>query len=280
MSAVPPGPPASDRRRANDLDGTAWTRASISVWSDLRKSPEEVALGHPAMFPTALAERVISCFTRAQREEVVLDPFCGSGSALVAACRLGRRALGYEVCQEYALLAEQRLRGEERSPGTDYVLHLASANRLGEFTAPDSVALCLTSPPYWDVLARPRSADGRPVRDYTGATDDLSRAESYEAFLDRLAGVFAGVRTVLRPGGYCVVNVMDLRRGSRFYPLHCDLAARLTSPALGAPFVFDDLIVWDRRADYNRLRPLGYPAVFRVNKVHEFLLIFRRPPAP
>ena len=38
-----------------------------------------------------------------------------------------------------------------------------------------------------------------------------------------------------------------------------------------------DLIVWDRRWDYNFLRPLGYPAVFRINKIHEYILIFQKP---
>ena len=41
-------------------------------------------------------------------------------------------------------------------------------------------------------------------------------------------------------------------------------------------FLYDDLIIWDRHADYSSLRPLGYPSVFRINKVHEFVLIFRR----
>jgi hypothetical protein len=73
------------------------------------------------------------------------------------------------------------------------------------------------------------------------------------------------------------VNVMDLRKQSQFYPLHSDLAARLSEAGRERRFIYDDLIVWDRRADYNNLRPLGYPAVFRINKVHEFLLIFRKP---
>jgi hypothetical protein len=38
-----------------------------------------------------------------------------------------------------------------------------------------------------------------------------------------------------------------------------------------------DIIIWDRRQDYNNFRPLGYPAVFRVNKAHEFILIFQKP---
>ncbi len=66
---------------------------------------------------------------------------------------------------------------------------------------------------------------------------------------------------------------MDLRKKDRFYPFHADLAARLKNSG----FVFDDIIIWDRRQEYNNLRPLGFPSVFRVNKVHEYLLIFQKP---
>lgn len=42
-------------------------------------------------------------------------------------------------------------------------------------------------------------------------------------------------------------------------------------------FIYDDLIIWDRRHEYNNLKPLGYPAVFRINKIHEYILIFKKP---
>lgn len=69
---------------------------------------------------------------------------------------------------------------------------------------------------------------------------------------------------------------MDLRKKDRFYPFHADLSARLVETG----FILDDTIIWDRGHEYNNLRPLGYPSVFRVNKVHEFILIFRRPDTP
>jgi hypothetical protein len=55
--------------------------------------------------------------------------------------------------------------------------------------------------------------------------------------------------------------------------LHSDLATRATK--LG--YIFDDLIIWNRQSEYNNLRPLGYPAVFRVNKVHEFIVVLQKP---
>src|SRR5262249_24592942 len=84
--ASPPKRAAPRDRRANDLDGAAWTRYSISVWSDIRKTPEEIRWNHPAMFPSALAERLIDCLTT-DNDEYILDPFLGSGSTILAADR-------------------------------------------------------------------------------------------------------------------------------------------------------------------------------------------------
>jgi DNA modification methylase len=257
-------------RRANDLDGAEWTRSSISVWSDIRKTPEETALKHPAMFPVMLVERVIRCFTRAD-QRVILDPFCGSGSTLLAAANLRGRGVGFEVSPEYVALAERRM---EAAGAGGYELFHADAGQIPETLEPESVDLCVTSPPYWDILSQKRTADYKAIRDYGPAAEDLAKLGDYEEFVERLARVFEGVYRVLKPGAYCVVNVMDLRKKARFFPLHSDLATRLSGER--GPFIFDDLIIWDRRADYNNLRPLGYPAVFRVNKVHEFLIILRK----
>src|SRR5687767_4105302 len=74
-------------RRCNALGGKRWIQNSIRVWSDIRKSPEELRLKHPALFPAMLAERLIESFLPAGAH-LVLDPFAGTGSTLVAAQRL------------------------------------------------------------------------------------------------------------------------------------------------------------------------------------------------
>lgn len=260
--------------RANHLDGKTWTRNSISVWSDLRKTPEELRLKHPALFPAALASRIIECFA-APGDKVVLDPFAGLGSTIIAAAQAGLEGVGVELNRDFADVALQRLAAVVGEDGPAPLLHVADARKLPQYVEPESVDLVITSPPYWDILTRRRSADRKAIRNYGKAAADIGRITAYEDFLDALQEVFAQVFAALRPGKYCVPIVMDLRKHGRFYPFHADLSERLES--IG--FIYDDMIIWDRRQEYNNLRPLGYPSVFRVNKVHEFVLIFRKPAA-
>ncbi len=261
------GSQKAGNRPRTALDGKTWAKYSISIWHDVNKTAEERRMGHPAAFPCALPQRLIEIFSH--EGDLVIDPFAGTGSTLVAAARLGRRALGLEIDPSFVQLAGRRLSAEK--PGLATIIH-AEAALLCKYVEPASAALCVTSPPYWNVLSRKRTADYRPGRDYAGHRGDLSRVADYGEFINALGEVFSATLKSLKPNGYCVVNVMDLRKKNVFYPLHMDLAQELQRRG----FTLDDIIIWDRHADYNNLRPLGYPFVFRVNKVHEYLLIFQK----
>jgi len=266
-------------RRCNSLDGKRWLQNSISVWSDIRKSPEELRLKHPAMFPVALATRLMESFLPSGLQ-TVLDPFAGIGSTLVAAAQLGKQAIGLELSPEFVELAVNRPDGPRAAGRTagkaatgKAVIYNASATDLLQFVPENSIDMCLTSPPYWDILNQRRTADSKAVRHYGNLQNDLGTIADYDDFLSALTNIFADVLRVLKPGAHCCIVVMDLRKKNRFYPFHSDLASRLQ--AIG--YEFDDLIIWNRQSEYNNLRPLGYPAVFRVNKVHEFVLLMRKP---
>ena len=72
-------------------------------------SPESAKkIGHPAPFPVELPRRLIQLYT--YQNDVVLDPFMGSGTTAVVAKELGRQYIGYDTNQEYVELSNQRLR--------------------------------------------------------------------------------------------------------------------------------------------------------------------------
>ncbi|MGQ0635815.1 MAG: DNA methyltransferase [Planctomycetaceae bacterium] len=265
--------PVPASRRANELDGATWLQYSLSVWSDIRKTTEELRLKHPALFPVALVDRLMQAYLR-PAGRVVLDPFMGSGGTLVAARDAGKQGLGFELSPQFIELARERLRQqslEGRSGG--FEIRQGDARELVGELAAESVDLCVTSPPYWNILNQRRTADAKQLRHYGNLPGDLGCVESYEEFVRQLGDVFAGVLRALKPGCYCCVNVMDLRKQDRFYPFHADLSGELTQRG----FILDDLIIWNRGHDYNNLRPLGYPYTFRINKIHEFIVVFRKP---
>ncbi len=77
-----------------------------SVWTFPAEPARKV--GHPAPFPIELPYRLIQLYTF--RDEVVLDPFCGSGQTCIAAIKTGRHYIGYDTKEEYVKLAERRIR--------------------------------------------------------------------------------------------------------------------------------------------------------------------------
>jgi DNA modification methylase len=83
-----------------------WPGLCSTVWNIAPAAgPERV--GHPAPFPVELARRCIRLST--WPGEVVFDPFAGTGSTLVAAAQLGRKAVGIERSEKYCALAVDRL---------------------------------------------------------------------------------------------------------------------------------------------------------------------------
>lgn len=250
----------------NDLTSKEWLQYSFSIWRNFKKTPEEKNFKHPASFPVSLCERLIRTFSK--RECIVLDPFNGIGSTMVACKNLNCKGLGIDLSEEYCDIANRRI-------GTSNEIQIINGDSINilKNISDNSIDLCITSPPYWDILNMKRSADGKANINYSENKLDIGNIVDYDAFLKTLQSFFYEVKRVLKVNSYCIVNVMDIRKKSSFYPLHSDLANSMTE--IG--YIYDDIIIWDRQNDYNNMRPLGYPYKFRINKVHEYLMIFIKP---
>jgi len=249
-------------KRANDLSGKEWLQNSFSIWRDLKKSSEEKKLNHPASYPVVLCEKLIRTFAPGNCR--VLDPFCGIGSTLVAAKNLNCLGMGVDLSKEYCDIASGRIGdSNDISIINGDSFDVLENHEIGFFD------ICVTSPPYWDILNMKRSADQKEIVNYSESSLDIGNIPNYDQFLSNLQNLFKLVYSRLKSDTYCLINVMDIRKKDCFYPLHSDLSTKLRE--IG--FVFDDLIIWDRQSDYNNMRPLGYPYRFRINKVHEYILI-------
>lgn len=92
-------------RRRNTVSREEFLEGTKSVWTFPAVSAKQV--GHPAPFPVELPYRCIQLYTFEQ--EVVLDPFMGSGQTAIAAVKTNRHYIGYDTNEEYVQLAERRI---------------------------------------------------------------------------------------------------------------------------------------------------------------------------
>ncbi len=87
------------------IDADEFLEATVDIWEIPSESATRV--GHPAPFPVALPRRLIELYT--YRDDLVLDPFMGSGSTAVAAIQTGRHFVGFDTEPEYVELSERRI---------------------------------------------------------------------------------------------------------------------------------------------------------------------------
>jgi site-specific DNA-methyltransferase (adenine-specific) len=109
------------RRDERPFDPDARMITVGDVWTDIDRINQAAAerLGYPTQKPLALLERIISASSR--EGDVVLDPFCGCGTAVHAAHQLRRKWIGIDVTHLAVSLIEKRMR--DAFPGIAFEVH-------------------------------------------------------------------------------------------------------------------------------------------------------------
>jgi site-specific DNA-methyltransferase (adenine-specific) len=95
-------------KRLSTITRDEFLEYNKSVWNMKAESARKV--GHPAPFPVELPRRLIQLYTF--ENEIVLDPFMGSGQTAIAARKSHRHYIGYEIDENYVALANQRIQNE------------------------------------------------------------------------------------------------------------------------------------------------------------------------
>jgi site-specific DNA-methyltransferase (adenine-specific) len=94
-------------KRLSTITRDEFLEYNKSVWTFAAEPARKV--GHPAPFPVELPRRLIQLYSF--ENEIVLDPFMGSGQTAIAAVRSNRHYIGYEIDEKYVKLAIQRITG-------------------------------------------------------------------------------------------------------------------------------------------------------------------------
>lgn len=91
--------------RISDIDRQDFMDWTNGFWTFSGES--KARIGHPSPFPVALPHRCIKLFSYVG--DVILDPFVGSGSTLIAAVKNNRKGIGVEIDEAYCKIAKERL---------------------------------------------------------------------------------------------------------------------------------------------------------------------------
>ena len=81
-------------------------KRQLSIWNILPAKAKKI--GHPAPFPEELVDKFINLYS--YKDELILDPFMGSGTTALAALNSNRKYVGYEINKEYCDLANNRIK--------------------------------------------------------------------------------------------------------------------------------------------------------------------------
>ncbi len=109
-----------------------------SIW----RFPPERENPHPAPFPLALPVRCIFSVIDEEKKKLIIDPYCGSGTTLIAAKILGHNFIGIDISKEYVKFSEKRLKNykaEEKYVNEEMAKHIViktfkERKEKGEFT--------------------------------------------------------------------------------------------------------------------------------------------------
>ena len=270
-------------KHINCLTAKEWIKSQLGVWQFHYESRDiRDKSAHPATYPISLASRCISLFTH--EGELVLDPFVGSGTTLVSARDLNRNAVGFDLKQEYVDLCEERLARSAQPEDTAQMAFCADARDIEDYLEPESVSLILTSPPYANLLNRPRLNKSRrgierknsqylKTEQYSQDSRDLGTL-TLESYQEAMADIYGQLFPVLRERGHCVIDVPDMWLDNRRITIHTAVVEALRSVG----YELRNTIIWDRTNIVNRVGIFGWPSNYiTMGTTFEYLLDFWKP---
>lgn len=268
----------------NCLTPKDWLKHQVALWEfyyenrDIRDRDI-----HPAVFPIALPKKCIELFTH--KGELVLDPFAGVGTTLVAAKDTGRNAVGFDLNKKYVDYAKKRLSQQTLTKDTKQVMIQDDSINISDYLAEETVSLFVTSPPYSNMLNRPRlnkslrgnkriNSQYKKVQQYSNDPRDLGTMEP-KKYAEELGEIYKKILPLLKPKAHCVINITDLWWENKRVPVHIYVIKAMEE----AGYELRNTIIWDRRNLVNGAGIFGWPSNYiTLGTTFEYILDFWRPP--
>lgn len=264
------------RNKLNDLTGKEWLKLTKSFWVSEKCKDDKFSFQHPAPFLIKDIEKLISMFTK--KGMVVLDPFNGVGTTLIACNNLKRKGIGIDLSKKYCNLAEKRLAESNIKKGQTIICgdSLKKISKIKE-----KIDYCVTSPPYHNILKNngqglrsekngKRSGSRIGVEYYSENKNDLGNQKSYEDFLNLLSKIMATVYDKLNSRKYASIIISDFTINKKERCVQGDIVKIMEN--IGFEFSGTTILLQDNKPLY----PFGYPFAYKINHQHQNIINFRK----
>lgn len=220
-------------------------------------------------FAPQIPSDFIRRFTKA--DDVVIEPFMGSGTTLFECERLKRRYVGFDINSEIVSTVVDKMNGGFK----DFAIHNvdSASNESAEALRNDlkrwnqsTADLMILHPPYFDIIK------------FTEHPCDLSNAKSLDEFLDMYRAVMDRMIPFVRKNGHIVVVASDMYRNSEVVPLGFML---MNASLQSGPLKLKGIVIKDMVG--NRAK-LGLDALWHKRALksdyylfkHEYIFVFRK----
>lgn len=242
---------------------------------------------HPAVFPIGLPKFFINLLTH--EGELILEPFGGIGTTLIAARDLSRNAVAFDLKKEYVDYANKRVSNLLFDSNTTQIEINDNALNISNYLYENSVKLIITSPPYANLLNHQRKNKSKrgdlrndqhynKIQQYSDNPEDIGTLQT-DDFVEKLGEIYKGLFPLLVEKGHSVIDITDLWDNSiklgRRLPLHLKTINKMES--IG--YELRNIIIWDRRNLVNGVGIFGWPNNYiTLGTTFEYLLDFWKPP--
>ena len=264
------------RNKLNNLDGKNWIKSTKSYWISEKCVDDKIALKHPAPFMVKDIIKLVSFFTK--KKQIVLDPFNGTGTTLLACCRTGRKGIGIDLNKNYNDLAKKRLK-DQPNYKDQKIIFGNSLNKIKNIEG--EINYCVTSPPYHNIL-RNKGNGIRDVKDnyrkgartgveyYSENKNDLGNQKSYQNFLDLFEKIMSEVFLKLKNRSYTSIVISDFTVNKKEKNVQGDVVNLMQN--IGFDFVGTTVLLQETKPLY----PFGYPYSYVINHHHQNIINFRK----
>ena len=268
----------------NDLNLLEWIRHTKTVHLFSKKVPfDKYKSFHPATFEEELPYYYIEFFSK--KNNIIFDPFLGSGTTSIAAHLLGRKSIGIEINKKFIKIAQTRCQINELNLENHRIIEgdcysLLKSGKFRSYFNQNKLDFTITSPPYWNMLKDYRNKKNeifKPISNYGSDIHNLENVKDYNQYLMILTEIFEEIYKIMKNKSYLLINLKNFykqvdykngKKGRQIIFFAWDLAKKLCNtnwiPCGEQIWVYPN----------KRLYPFGSPYVYIANIAHSYNLIF------